>query len=222
MAFRADESAQNGRESAIRYLVTKNLPPADRSSSEEKLHGIIDELGPVVETYPSWHPLVSSGRIDHSNPATRPNDRCGYAGLDHTFFFRNGFVSCPYTDGSSIVNSVSKLKAHRIASISAEILDFPLYASGTTAVLVKCNWHVEMEPDGMVPKRIAVPLLLEMEVPAWHNSNVAETWETMRPYFLGSPRGSRSSLFVTQETGQVLKNLWNMLIHSGMYGPIYV
>lgn len=44
----------------------------------------------------------------------------------------------------------------------------------------------------------------------------------MRPYFLGTPNGSRSSLFVTQETGQVLKTLWNTIINTGMYGNIRV
>jgi len=222
MSFRADEAAQSGRESAIQYLVTRNLPTANRSSSEEKLRAIIDELGPVVETYPSWHPLVSSGEIDHSCPAMLPSKSCGYLGLDHTIFFRNGFVTCPYHDGADIVQSVSKLSRDRMATISAEILDFPLYVPNATAVLVRCDWDVTLESDGMIPKNIAVPLLLELEIPAWRHSEVAETWETMRPHFLGSPRGSRSSLFVTQETGQVLKNLWNMLIQTGMYGPIYV
>jgi hypothetical protein len=78
-----------------------------------------------------------------------------------------------------------------------------------------------MEADGTIPKSIAVPLLLEMEVPNWRTAKVAETWETMRPYILGSPRGARSSLFVNQETGQVLKDVWNTLIDTGMFGPIY-
>jgi hypothetical protein len=32
--------------------------------------------------------------------------------------------------------------------------------------------------------------------------------------------GSRSSLFVNQETGQALKNLWTTLIETGMFGSI--
>jgi hypothetical protein len=44
----------------------------------------------------------------------------------------------------------------------------------------------------------------------------------MQPYLLGAPHGSRSSLFVTQETGQTIKKVWNLLINTGMFGPIKV
>lgn len=79
-----------------------------------------------------------------------------------------------------------------------------------------------MAADGSIPTSLAVPLLLEIEVPNWRNAEVAETWETMRRYILGQPCGSRSSLFVNQETGQTLKSLWNSLIYTGMFGPIQV
>ncbi|MGB5235252.1 MAG: hypothetical protein WBN85_08775, partial [Candidatus Macondimonas sp.] len=75
---------------------------------------------------------------------------------------------------------------------------------------------------GMIPLSIAMPLILEKEVPCWHWAEVAETWETMRPYFLGRPHGGRSSLFVSQETGQAIKKTWNALIFTGMFGPIKV
>ena len=34
--------------------------------------------------------------------------------------------------------------------------------------------------------------------------------------------GARSSLFVSQETGQAIKKIWNALIFTGMFGPIKV
>ena len=74
----------------------------------------------------------------------------------------------------------------------------------------------------MIPKSIAVPLMLEVEVPNWRHSEVAECWDTMKPYLLGAPHGSRSSLFVNQETGQVIKSIWNSIINTGMFGPIMV
>jgi hypothetical protein len=52
--------------------------------------------------------------------------------------------------------------------------------------------------------------------------SAAETWDTMRPYFLGRPHGSRSSLFVNQETGQAIKKVWEALTHTDMFGPIMV
>ena len=72
----------------------------------------------------------------------------------------------------------------------------------------------------MIAKSWAVPLILEHELPCWRCGRLAEVWETMRPHFLGCPHGSRSSLFVHQETGQVIRNIWNALIHTGMFGPI--
>ncbi len=44
----------------------------------------------------------------------------------------------------------------------------------------------------------------------------------MRSYFLGAPHGARSSLFVSQETGQGIKKVWETLIYTGRFGPIKV
>lgn len=37
-----------------------------------------------------------------------------------------------------------------------------------------------------------------------------------------SPHGTRSSLFVSQETGKEMKKIWSLLIHTGVYVPIHV
>lgn len=52
MAFRADEAAASGYERARKYLVPVNFPPNVRAESEEVLEDLVDELGPVVESYP--------------------------------------------------------------------------------------------------------------------------------------------------------------------------
>ncbi len=109
-----------------------------------------------------------------------------------------------------------------IAYITAERLKGTLYNASATPVLVRCHWEKPISADGTIPKSLAIPLLLEQEVPCWRHAQLAETWETMRPYFLGSPHGSRSSLFVDQETGQTIKNIWKVLISTGMFGPIKV
>ena len=120
----------------------------------------------------------------------------------------------------SFAAALLQIPAHPLATITAECLDAQLYHPGTTSVLVRCHWNQPLPTDGMIPKSWAVPLILEHELPCWTSAQVAESWETMRPYFLGCPHGSRSSLFVNQETGQVIKNIWNALIHTGMFGPI--
>ena len=98
-------------------------------------------------------------------------------------------------------------------------------------IMTNFSWGAEFVSDWIKPfgnifinalKLIAVPLILEKEVPCWTWSQVAETWESMRSYFLGAPHGARSSLFVSQETGQGIKKVWETLIYTGMFGPIKV
>ena len=110
---------------------------------------------------------------------------------------------------------------HPDAEITAEVLEgVKLYSEEATPVLVKCVWKRKMNEDGSIPASVAVPLLLESELHCWRWAERAETWDTVRPYFLGTPRGSRSSLFVNQDDGQVIKKVWDTLISSGMFGPV--
>jgi hypothetical protein len=222
MAFRADESARSGTELVKNYLISRGINAAERDRSENMFYDIVDKYGPAVDGYPSWHPLVTH-HDDHS-PTTVPSERCGYKGLDHTRYFVNAFISCPYDGGQEIIDSVNALPYNPIASINAERLDVQMYQEGATPILVSCDWKKPLSyPDGyMIPASIAIPLMLQKEVPCWEWSTCGETWETMRPYFLGSPHGSRSSLFVTQETGMTMKKVWNLLINTGMFGDIKV
>lgn len=189
------------------------------------LQELLDQHGPVVQGYPSWHPLVSDVE-DPQTPEILPSDRCGYRGLDHTVYLRGGFITCPYDNGVTILKSVEALSARDatkgIAYITAEKIDAQLYHPNATPVLVTCEWQRPLNRDGTIPTALAVPLLLERELPCWRSAQVAETWKTMTPYILGRPCGSRSSLFVNEETGQALKTIWNALINTGMFGPIRV
>lgn len=218
MAFRADESAQKGLESVKNYLIPKNIDPNERKRSEDKLLEIVKEYGPVVDSYPSWHPLVT--HHDDANPVITPDERCGYKGLDHTRYFLNAFITCPYTDGQDIIDSVKKLPRNSVATITAERLDVKFYSTIANPILVYCDWEKLLPDNNMIPTSLAVPLMLQKEMPCSEWSRYAETWETMRLYFLGSPHGSRSSLFVSQETASTMKKIWNVLITTGMFGPI--
>lgn len=222
MAFRADESARAGYEEVERYLVPrpKDASEAERARSKQALIEIVDSLGPVVDSYPTWHPLVRNH--DDRHPVTTPSYQCGYRGLDHTRFFVHGFITCPYGDGQDVIDSVNSLPHHHVASITAEKLDVQFYSPDASPILVRCDWSEPLSEGGMIPLSLAMPLLLEKEIPCWEWSELAETWESMRYYFLGSPHGRRSSLFVSQETGQAMKKIWESLIYTGMFGPIKV
>ncbi len=220
MAFRADESARNGFESVKNYLIPRGIDVSERTRSEDMLFDIVNKFGSVVDGYPSWHPLVT--HHDDESPATAPSNLCGYEGLDHTRYFVNAFITCPYDDGQRIIDSVDQLPTNPIASIRAERLDVQLYQPNANPILVYCDWNKPILDDGMIPASIALPLMLQKEVPCWEWSTHGETWETMRSYFLGSPHGSRSSLFVNQETALTMKKVWNLLINTGMFGTIKV
>lgn len=222
MAFRADEAAKDGRLSVEKYLLSQltDLDPKELAKSREKLTDLFDELGPVIYTYPSWHPLVSDKRVDYD--LISPSKECGYHGLDHTVCFSNGFITCPYDDGQRVLDSVLRLKLNEIADITAERLDVKLYSSSATPILVRCIWQKPLCKDGTIPASIAVPLLLENELPSWKTAQVGETWDSMSSYFLGKPHGKRSSLFINQETGQTIKKIWESLIKTGMFGPIII
>lgn len=221
MAFRADEAAQNGFDEAQNYLVkARDVGEEIAERSRKKLQEIVDELGPVVAAYPSWHPLVRAHDDPHS-PPTSPSDRCGYVGLDHTRLFVNGFITCPYDDGQRVIDSVNALPQHHAYEITAERLKgVVFYNKNATPILVRCRWKRSLHVGTNIPTATALPMLLETELPTWEWAQVAETWETMRPYFLGRPHGAKSSLFVTQETGQAMKSVWETMIQTGMFGPI--
>lgn len=222
MAFRADETAQTGFEDMLRFLVPQPhaADAAVQARAKEVLTDLAERYGPVISAYPSWHPLVCNHRKE--SPVVTPGPNCGYQGLDHTRYFANAFITCPYEHGvDKFLESVAALPSHPNAFISAEKLDDVIYNSDATPILVTCEWSIPLDDNGMIPLAVAAPLLLEQEIPCRHSAQVAETWEAMRSYFLGWPHGSRSSLFVSQETGQGLKKMWDAVIATGMFGKVY-
>lgn len=216
MAFRADEAAQRGYDEIKEYMISRRLSPSQREEAAGALRQIISECGPPVDAYPTWHPLVSqhNGRY----PETHPRKESGYRGLDHTRYFAHGFITCPYTDGQEVIDSAENIECPPCASITAERLEVPFYAEGTTPILVRCYWNNGLEPNHTIPKSLAVPLMLERELPVWRWAERPESWETMRPYLLGQPHGNRSSLFVTQDTALAIKKIYMAMVESGMFG----
>ena len=217
MAFRANEAAIDGFERAKAYLISREIAQSDRHAGEEKLREITTKYGAVVDSYPSWHPLVCNH--DNQQPETRPSIRSGYKGLDHTLLFAHAFITCPYGDGQDVIDAVENLPEHPVATIQAERLETSFYSASATAILVYCEWSEPLGPEKLIPTKVAVPLMLEQELPCWRDAQRAETWETMRPYIMGEPFGSRSSLFVDQTTALALKKIYVAMVGSGMYGP---
>lgn len=219
MAFRADELSKRGLQEAMSILVGREIEPSDRERSRAALFEIVERVGPVVDCYPYWHPLVAC-QDDPRSPVTTPEDRCGYLGLDHTIFLRNAIITCPYGGTDKVFSSVARINVHEDVTITAEKINVPLYHPNAVPILITCEWHRPLEADGTIPQGLAVGLLLEAEMKHWRAGEYAETWETMRPYILGRPCGSRSSLFINQDSGRAIKKFWNTWIETGMFGPI--
>lgn len=223
MAFRADEAAADRLARTKSYLIPANFSSKLRVHAEKVFAEVVEQCGPAVDDYPSWHPLVSCHEGRH--PHTSPGRAQGYVGLDHTRYFAHGFVTCPYGNGQDVIDSVREVNKKLIqrgspAGIYAEALDCTFYNEGTIPILVRCEWSGELEENHTIPKRTAVALMMEHELPSWRHAEVGETWETMHPYFLGSPHGKRSSLFVTQETAQAMKRVYAAMNEAGVFGPM--
>ena len=224
MAFRANESTESGMESAKRmFLNPKYLNSNEISEGKIWLEEFSLKFGPVVDFYPSWHPLVSAGQKNPRCPVMYPQAESGYRGVDHTILFRNGFISCPYSGGDDeILKSISNITYPDIVNVYGEKIDITLYHPEAKPVAVYCDWEFPSQLDGTISQRAAVALMIEEEIRHWRYADVAETWDTMKGYFLGQPCGSKSSLFVNQKTGQAMKRTWESIINAGIFGPIKV
>lgn len=86
--------------------------------------------------------------------------------------------------------------------------------------MIKCEWSAPLEPNKMITKSLAAPLMIDKILSNWTDKSRAETWEDMRYYLLGSPHGKRSSLFVSQDTALAMKKIHNAMNESGMFGVL--
>lgn len=216
MIFRAEEAAQAGFERALRYLTPRDATPEEKAEVAKAVQEMTQLYGPVIDTYPTWHPLVP--QVDPRHPLTLPSERCGYKALDHNVYFVNAFLTCPYGNAEKVIDSAMRIQVpDRAGTIHAEELELPLYNKAATPVLVRMDWAVTLENGHQIPASRAVPLMLENEVCAWRSSDRSEDWEEMRHYLLGSPHGRRSSHFVSQATAIQIKKIYEAMNESGMY-----
>lgn len=240
--FNSRTAAMSGTSGAIEGLVPYDGTPEQRKEAKDCVLRLIESYGDVVDGYPLWHPLMggeslkTSYAITNGNQYTFPSQRNGYDGLDHTICFRNAFVSCPYRGAGGadkLIKSVENLPKTDVATITAERLLEPLYATGGESIedkpitaadpiLVVCNWNERHYPDasGMVPKRTALGLMVADAVRNWENAQCGEPWEYMMGCMLGSPHGEVSSLFVDMETGRAIKKLFNTINDVGLFGAV--
>lgn len=210
MEFRNPVAATEANTSSLHYL-TKNL--SNPRQGEAEFDQLLRRLGNAVDGYPDWHPILTIPNTKHLHGETLQSL---YTGLDHTRMFVRGFVTCPYdeSDANTLVES-----ANLLAGIKAYRISTPLYSDMAYPVVVETT-EVELEADGTIRSRDALAWYVQNIVKNARSAEVAETWWNMRSYILGTPHGSRSSLFVNQYTGGHMRKILDALNNSGMYGPI--
>lgn len=220
MVFRINESKYSGLQKAIQYLTNienNGFSTQEREVGKSYLEWLTRRIGPVIDSYPIWHPLMTSSRLKKVRP-NHPSAECGYHGLDHTILFAHGFITCPYTDGMDVIESVKALSKSKVAEISAVKLDYPLYAVGASPILVECHWKFGLESDLTIPSKVAVALMLKQALLDWEQSEYAQSWENVSYCMLGSPHGQLSSLFINRETGLKMRKVWQVINAAGVLG----
>lgn len=213
MEFRAPTTAAQLNANAIDYL-TENL--TDPEAGRRVLKRVLSELGNAISSYPDWHPLLTAPQSAGSAHVSSVSQLEVYAGIDHTVNFVKGFITCPYSEAiaDQIVSAVD-----RVSGVSAYRLAEPLYSDSAYPVVVLAD-QVSLEADGTISSRDAIAWFVEQEAKGARAAQFAETWWSIRSCMLGTPHGSRSSLFVNQYTGSHMRKILEAMNNSGMFGPI--
>lgn len=221
MAFRANEATMENRKSAERYLLSnlKELSTQERDASRKYLSDLMDRMGPVIDTYPVWHPLLVNK--SHWTFYRTPHPQNGYSKIDHSVYFRNGFITCPYNQasnyGQDVIEAVDALPVINGVKITATKLPVTLYNVDTTAILIECDWNYSLDPEGNIQWEAIVPHLLATALDIHKQGMKSFSLEEMMDdYLLGKPCGKRSSLFVGQDTGLRINKMWKMILESQM------
>ncbi|RWI07373.1 hypothetical protein [Mesorhizobium sp.] len=213
MEFRSPTVAAQQNAKAIAYL-TKNL--RDPEMGRKQVEVLIEELGNAIDRYPDWHPLLTAPPRNGAEQISSLSQVKVYEGIDHTTEFVRGFVTCPYPeDGADrLVDVVSQ-----VPGLQARRLEQPLYSDNAHPVVVVAT-NVSLEADGTIRSRDALVWFAQQTAGEASGAQVAETWWNIRSNILGSPHGSRSSLFVNQHTGVHMRKILETMNASGMFGPI--
>ncbi|HDM8245500.1 TPA: hypothetical protein P0E24_004662 [Vibrio campbellii] len=214
MEFRYPAAVAATNTWSLDYL-TRDLSKPE--AGEKQFEALLEALGNAVENYPDWHPILTAPQNKTGETSTSLSGLSVYKGIDHTVKFVRGFVTCPYSEETAdqLVNEVKSTPG-----LHAYRLNTPLYSDHAYPVVIQAI-DVDLEADGTIRSRDALIWCTQRLVKDARNAQVAETWWNRRSDLLGSPHGSRSSLFVNQHTGGHLRKILDALNNSGMYGPIY-
>ncbi len=213
-----DELYQN----AVNLLLSpRNLNAEQIEEGKKVIDATIANHGPLVSRYPWWHPFVHPLNLKAYPPNihTTPDESHGWRGLDHTIYFANAFITCPYISGDEVIDSVKvKEKPHGV-SFQAELLDQVLYREGCSPVLVTCEWERDCELGSQIPRADALRRMLSLVMELTQEAEYPEKWEGFHTMLLGAPSHQNASIFLDDGTTQKMKRIYETLDTSGALTP---
>jgi len=222
MTFRANESARDLLDAAVHRL-TRGLEPENRDAAAAYICAVADDFGPAVTRYPQWHPFICFNSFSETYAYGRPCHHTGWDGIDHEATFQRAFITCPYGGIDAIQASAKtingKLRAMGLPyQIKVEpITEVKLHHETTTPALVSARGmggdSSAVEDAAAITNALhTLRQIMEM------GGDVIEPWENVKEFFLGTPCGTRSSLFVSERAGSTMRRLLSALNKSGVFG----
>lgn len=187
---------------------TEMLVPEEAEKAKTYLIELQKELGPVIEAYPTWHPLV---RYD-GNPDRLIEDHV------HMIYFANGYVVTSkekrwLTIFDCAVNHMPMM-ADAWVSLEEGDPSIKLFGYETSFIVVKCHWMRKSLPDGTLPPSTAVTNALLTQLFPSLMFEMGKSWDSMSDEFFGLPHDKRDSAWLNKQTGDALKTLWETMLET--------
>lgn len=224
--FDFEAMAERTMEDALaRYVFDKDLDLTEneRREAEAYIREIAAEYGPVVDRFPSWHPLVRD-LFYRRYPM--------FPGVVEPIYFVNALLVITDDEGAEkVFRKFNSQYTCPDTTFCPEFVDIQLYGHETCSVLVRCEWDNTTGRDlGLptvsepiwprIPTHLALPAMLQKELSELPERNAGERWETVAPFLLGRPCSNTESLFVTAETARAMKEAWDLLNRYEVFGPV--
>lgn len=238
----SQEPKENILERFKLHAKVQNLSQEKQNKNEDMLDSFINQYGPVIDGYPTWHPFINRG--DYRNRYTVPNRHLGYEGIDKLICFSTAFIAYGYGDPpDKLVNSLKERFGcceyedenegiflgdfpNNVISMAWEKIDYHPFSNTDKSVLVYLKWESDNDWQTFnqifptsIPGSIAIPLMINLEMSAHLRASYSESWEDLKRYLLGEPYGENSSLFLSDETVSRMKKIHNLLCEAYVWGP---
>lgn len=206
-----------------RFVYSDSLSEEQMKQNEIKMASLVEAHGMPVEYYPIWHPFKFGMKKFGESVKTNDtiNDLFGF--LDHSLYFVDAILTCPYGFKDNQIENVINLHHHvEDYSFNCEVLkDCKFYSGNAHSILIKVN--IPKEKDHTIEKTALTRLFLQqINYDLTQNTYCSEKWADMRTSLLGQPCGALSSPFINQKNGVFIRKLFKMISEDAeVFGEIY-